>query len=248
MKRLLPAICLFIFAFSQTSPAEQLLDDVLDIMNPEFSQGIMVQTIVTTKGDTRELEYDVYTGFSGEMSIMRYRNPSRLKNNAILTTDFSDNIWNYNHRTKRVRKLASHAKKQKFEGSDFTYEDMGTGDVWKTNYEPLIGERKNISSTPCTALILSAVSDDVSYSEMIIWVRDEDHFPLKIDYFDDKGNHQKSLLLDDIREVEGILTAFTMIMENHLDQTQTSMVYKEVTYNVKYEREFFSERNLKKIK
>ncbi len=91
----------------------------------------MTQTIQTTSGNTRTFEYDSYMGMNGENSLMIYKKPSRVRGNSILMTDNSNNIWSYNQRTRRVRKLASHAKKQKFEGSDFTYEDMGSGDSWK---------------------------------------------------------------------------------------------------------------------
>ena len=37
-----------------------------------------------------------------------------------------DDIWTYFPRTRRVRKLASHAKKQKVPGSDFSFGDFSS--------------------------------------------------------------------------------------------------------------------------
>jgi hypothetical protein len=37
-----------------------------------------------------------------------------------------------------------------------------------------------------------------------------------------------------------------MFMENHLEESQTTMRILEMEYNVVFEQEFFTERNLKK--
>jgi outer membrane lipoprotein-sorting protein len=185
-------------------------------------------------------------GNRGESSLIRYLAPSRVKGNALLMTDYSDNIWMYNRRTGRVRKLASHAKKQKFEGSDFTYEDMGSGDCWKDDYNPVLKGIKKLDKIRCFKLELQAKSEDVSYTKMICWVRVNDFFPIQIDYYDKKNISTKSLFLQDIRTIEGVLSPMKMIMKNNLDNTETVMEYVNITYNVEFDKNFFTERNLKK--
>ncbi len=49
----------------------------------------------------------------------------------------ADNIWTYFPRTKRVRKLASHAKKQKVQGGDFTFEDFSSSNIWKMEIQDM---------------------------------------------------------------------------------------------------------------
>jgi len=46
--------------------------------------------------------------------------------------------------------------------------------------------------------------------------------------------------------VDGHPNAFKMTMKNHQDRTQTIMEYLELTYDINFDREFFSDRNLKK--
>src|SRR6056297_2281666 len=152
-------------------PGEQLLNDVIDHMNPESSKGIMKQTIVTTSGDQRTLTYETFASNNGEKTIMRYIEPARVRGNALMMKNYSDDIWMYNKRTRRVRQLASHAKKQKFEGSDFTYEDMGAGDSWKEDYSPKnIGQEK-FNGLDCNVLRLTAKNDGVSYFKIVAYLR-----------------------------------------------------------------------------
>ena len=247
MKRLILLLILFgtlLIAADPTGP--EILNKIIDLMNPENAKGVMAQTIVTTSGDKRTFKYETYMGNRGESSLMRYLSPSRVKGNALLMTDFSDNIWMYNRRTGRVRKLASHAKKQKFEGSDFTYEDMGSGDSWKTDFKPVLKGIEKVDKVRCFKLELQAKSEDISYSKMICWVRVCDFFPIQIDYYDEKNVFTKTLFLQDIRTIEGVLTPMKMVMRNNLDLTETVMEYVNITYDVEFDKGFFSERNLKK--
>ncbi len=247
MKRLILLLILFgtlLIAADPTGP--EILNKIIDLMNPENAKGVMEQTIVTTSGDKRTFKYETYMGNRGESSLMRYLSPSRVKGNALLMTDFSDNIWMYNRRTGRVRKLASHAKKQKFEGSDFTYEDMGSGDSWKTDFKPVLKGIEKVDKVRCFKLELQAKSEDISYSKMICWVRVSDFFPIQIDYYDEKNVFTKTLFLQDIRTIEGVLTPMKMVMRNNLDLTETVMEYVNITYDVEFDKGFFSERNLKK--
>ena len=247
MKRLFAFSLILLNLLLAADPSgPELLNKIIDLMNPQNAKGIMEQTIVTTTGDHRTFKYETYMGNRGESSLMRYLEPSRVKGNAMLMTDYSDNIWMYNRRTDRVRKLASSAKNQKFEGSDFTYEDMGSGDSWKEDYTPVLKGSKKIDRIKCFVLELQANDDDPSYRKMICFIRIDDLFPIRIDYYDEDDDFTKSLLLEDIQTVEGILTPMKMTMRNHKDQTETVMEYTNITYRVKFDKYFFTERNLKR--
>lgn len=247
MKRFIGLSLILINFLSAADPSgPELLDKIIDLMNPQNAKGIMEQTIVTTTGDHRTFKYETYMGNHGESSLMRYLEPSRVKGNAMLMTDYSDNIWMYNQRSNRVRKLASSAKNQKFEGSDFTYEDMGSGDSWRTDYKPILKGIEKIDHEKCYKLELQSTFDNNSYTKMICFVRMSDFFPIQIDYYDENNVFTKSLYLENIQSIEGILTPMKMTMRNHLDKTETVMTYLSITYNVEFDKYFFTERNLKK--
>lgn len=224
----------------------ELLEAVIQSMSPAAATSIVRQTIETSTGQTRTFEYESYADAAGEKSLMRYRSPSRVKGNAILTTDYADQIWMYFKRTNRVRKMASHARKQKFEGSDFTYEDMAGGDVWRNDYVPTNGGEVRIKDVDCYQLVLKAKSDNQSYSRMVATVRKSDLYPVQIEYYDHSEVLVKTLYMDDIRMIDDIPTAMRMTMTNHTDRTSTFMEVVEIEYGVTFDKNFFSERNLKR--
>lgn len=231
---------------AQDMSGPDILDKMMDVLNPEFAYAKMKQTIITTTGQTRTLEYEPFSGQNGKNAIMRYLEPARVRGNAMLMTDFSDNIWMYNQRTNRIRKLASHARKQKFEGSDFTYEDMGSGDTWKDDYITKLAGTDKQDGVNCFILEMTAKSKDQTYRKIICYVGQDDFCPRRLDYYEDPAINHKSLILSNIQIIQGIPTPMKMTMKNHLESTETTMEYTEVTYDVNYPESFFSERNLVK--
>ena len=109
----------------------------------------------------------------------------------------------YNRRTDRVRKLASHTKRQNFEGSDFTYTDMGGGGNWEKNYNAEKIGNEELRGFKCTVLECIPKKDvNVLYSKLKIWVRDTDFYPVKVNYYNESGERKTTLHLKNIEKVE----------------------------------------------
>jgi outer membrane lipoprotein-sorting protein len=161
----------------------------------------------------------------------------------------ADDIWMFNPRTQRVRKLASHAKKQKMQGSDFSYEDMGSGDAFVKEFSSKRLKDEKMEGHDCYTLELIRKPDsDSSYSRLILWALKENSYPLVIDYYDEDDTTflLKRLVQSDIRVIDNIPTAMKVVMYNKKDNTQTEMELLEVKYHVKLDDRMFTERGLKK--
>jgi outer membrane lipoprotein-sorting protein len=240
---------LFIYspaANAQEPTATELLSLMEDAMTAESMQATIVQTIETSSGGTRDLTYVSFSGNFGERSLMRYSAPSRVKNEAFLMLNNADDIWAFFARTRRIRKLASHARKKKLMGSDFTYEDMGGGKRYMKEYAPERLPDQKLNDEKCYVLKLTPKSDeDATYEKMICYFRISDYYPLKIDYYEKKDELLKILYLQDIQIVEKRPTAMKMVMHNKKDDTRTIMTIKDITYDVAFDDNFFTERNLK---
>jgi outer membrane lipoprotein-sorting protein len=229
--------------------AEEIINKMNGVLNPDTVKGKMKMTIFTTSGRKRTFLYETYSANRGESVLMIYLEPSRLKGQKILTLNNSDDIWVYFVRTKRVRKLASHAKKRKVEGSDFSYEDMGSGDAFIEKYDSkLLGTEKKEKQV-CWKIELTRKEDsDATYSRLILWVVKENYFPLAIEYYDEEDHELliKELVQYDLEVIDGLPTAKRTVMYNKLDKTYTEMEMIEVRYNIKIDKSMFSERGLRK--
>ncbi len=229
--------------------ADRILEILTETMNPEESQGIMTMTIVTSTGQERTFKYETFSKGKGEKSLMKYLEPTRVKGQTILMLNDANDIWTYFPRTKRVRKLATHAKKQKVEGSDFSYEDMGASNTFTEEYDALRLNDERKEGRDCYKLELTRKPNSTAgYSRIVIWVDKEQYVPLVIDYYhdDDPKLHEKQLVCSDIRLVDDIYTPFDCTMYNKLDNTKTSMRIIQVEYDVDLPDDLFTEMGMQR--
>ena len=252
IKIALSIIILFISGaqlYAQDMTADEIINTMTETMNPDQSQGKMKMTIMTTSGQERTFEYETFSKNQGEKSLMKYVKPTRVKDQAILMLNNADDIWVYFPRTKRVRKLATHAKKQKVEGSDFSYEDMGASNTFIDEYDAVRHDDEKKEDRQCYKLELTRKSESsASYSRIVMWVDKEYMVPLVIDYYheDDPQLWEKQLVCSGIQLIDGIYTPMKFVMYNKLDNTQTSMEIIEVTYKVDLQDNLFTEQGMQK--
>ncbi len=234
-------------AFSQAPTGTEIIDQVTNIMSPENSYSKGTQTIITSSGKERVFEFESWAAEKGKSSLTRYTKPAAIRGQAFLMLNNADDIWSYFPRTKRVRKLASHAKKQKMQGSDFTYEDMGGGDVFQKKFRStLIAEETRDGEQVWKVEMIGIPDQEPPYPKIILWARQSDYFPVALDYYNEKDFNTKSLIMSDIQVIEDYPTAMTMVMTDNKERSSTTMRTLEITYAWEPSKSFFSERNLKK--
>ncbi len=253
MKQLLTAVLMILFlimvASGQELTGEDIIQKVNDTMNVDTSHAKAKMTIVTTSGSKRTFVQESWSKNKGEKNLVRYLEPRRVKDQAVLMLNNADDIWMFFPRTQRVRKLATHAKKQKMQGSDFSYEDMGSGDAFIEDYVSKRLEDEKSEGYDCYKLELTRKPEsDLSYSRLIIWVIKENFVPIAIDYYDDKdpSRRVKRLVQSDIRVIDDIPTAMKSVMFDLNDNTQTELEMLEVKFNIPLDDNMFTERALKK--
>jgi len=235
--------------FGQELTGEEIIQKVNDLFNIDTSYGKSKMTITTSSGQKRTFISESWSKDKGEKNLVRYLEPSRVKGQAILMLNNADDIWMFFPRTQRVRKLATHAKKQKMQGSDFSYEDMGSGDAFIEDFTSKRLKDEKMEGHDCYKLELTRKPhSDVSYSRMILWVIKENFVAIVIDYYDedDPTYHLKRLVQSNIQVIDGIPTAMKIVMNNVNDKTQTEMELLEIKFNVPLDDKMFTERELKK--
>ncbi|MBN1779710.1 outer membrane lipoprotein-sorting protein [bacterium] len=226
----------------------QIIQKVNDLMNPESMWAAAKMVIQTTSGQERTFTYESWSGNHGEKNLIRYKEPARVRGQATLLLDYADNIWMYFPRTQRVRKLATHAKKQKMEGSDFSYEDMGAGNAFIDDFESVRLDDEELDGQRCFQIEMTRKKDsDISYSKMIMFVRQDNFVPVRIVYYDENHPDEllKTLTQSDIRDIQGIPTAMKITMQSESDKSETRMELLEVKYNPELDPVLFTERGLK---
>ncbi len=245
-------LCAFVpssILFGQDLTANEIIKKANDVINQKTVFGKMKMTIVTTSGKKRELFYDFRSKNRGEKNLNKYTAPRRIMGQAFLMLNNADDIWMYNPRTNRVRKLATHAKKQKIQGSDFSYEDMGSGDSFIEDFNHKLMPDEKKEGHDCYVVEMTIKEGrDSNYSRMIAWIDKKNYLIRVIDYYDEKNREllKKTLIQSDLKIIDGVPTAMKMTMYNRMDNTKTENEVLEIKYNIRIDDNIFTERGLKK--
>ena len=206
------------------------------------SHMLFEQTITTTSGSTRTFKVESWAMNGDEMQLMRYLAPPPSKGIGVLTLEGGDNIWVYFPDSDDLRKIASSARNQSVEGSDFTYEDMATTTMSK-KYEPTLAGEEQIDGTLCHKLELKPLKKSI-YSKLVIWVDKSNYAARKIDYYNKKGKHEKTLSLSNLKQIKGIWIAKELVMENHKRGSKTIIKVKKIKINPDIDESIFTTQNL----
>jgi len=241
------------FAFSLSSGQElsgrDIIDKVNDLMNVSTSYAKSKMTITTTSGQQRTFTSESWSKDRGEKNLVRYLEPARIKGQAFLMLNNANDIWVFNPRTQRVRKLATHAKKQKVEGSDFSYEDMGGGDAFIDDYTALRLKDERKEGYDCFTVELTRKPEsDASYAKLVLWIIKDNFVPVVIDYYEEDSDDRilKTLIQSDFKVIDEIPTALKIVMTNKNEDSQTTMEILDMKFNIELDDSMFTERELKK--
>lgn len=218
-------------ACSESLTALEILVKVDDVEKYDYFTSEMTQVITTSDGNKRTLEIKGWAVNTGDKQLSEYIYPKRVKGVKILMLNDGDDIWSFSPRTRRTRHLASHAKKQKVMGSDFTYEDLGGGKM-SEKYKGKIVKEEQYDNILCYVLDLTPTPKGPSYDKIIAWVGKDDFYGRKIDFYQDNGNKPfKTLYLKNIQNVDGHLVAMEMTMKNNEDGGITHNKINKADFN-----------------
>lgn len=157
-----------------------------------YSKGRM--TLIDASGDRvqRDVIFLLLEGKDGDRSIMRFRSPADIRGVAALVHEHpggTDDTWLYLPASRRTRRISGANRTASFQGTEFTYEDLGSLDVESYDWK-FLGEGKE-NGQPVYELEARPKYDS-GYSKLIVYVHREHWRPEKIDYFDKAGRPLKT--------------------------------------------------------
>lgn len=193
------------------------------------SYGVMKQTITTSGGSLRTFTIRMWSTENGDASLMAYVAPPRVAGDKILQLAGGDDFWYYMKRRDQTRHFAGHNRKQSAMGSDFSYEDLATGDLTEDFTAQVLGYEV-IDGVRAVKLRCTPTESGPSYDHLILWAGTDDHLTRRIEYYDER-EHLKTLHLTDFRTVEDRKLAMRLEMVNHREGSSTVIETTEITFS-----------------
>lgn len=135
---------------------------------------------------------------AGDLSkmLIRFLEPRDVEKTGLLTweaRDGDDDQWLYLPAVKKVRRIAASGKKTRFVGSEFAFEDLRPEALALHRYS-LVGSDA-VDGQECWVIEAVPATDrqasDSGYSKRKLWVRRDNHYSVKQEFYDKRGALEK---------------------------------------------------------
>lgn len=201
------------------------------------------------RGKTLEVDGD------GDKTLFIFDSPRDVKGTATLTFTHKydpDDTWLYLPALKRVKRITSDNRSGSFVGSEFAYEDLGSQELEKYK------DRKYLKKEPCpkkeelSCHVISRVPTEKSsgYKYQVLWLDDTNaHKIWKIDYYDRKGSHLKTLFFGGYKvynEKHWRPANYKMI--NHQTGKSTDLLVENIKFKVGLSSRDFNNKTLSRAR
>ena len=203
------------------------------------------ETIRNFRGKTLEVDGD------GDKTLFIFDSPKDVKGTATLTFTHKldpDDQWLYLPALKRVKRITSDNRSGSFVGSEFAYEDLGSQELEKYKDRKYLRKEACPNNNDLECHVISRVPTEKSsgYKYQVLWLDDTvAHKVWKIDYFDRKGSHLKTLFFDDYKmylDKHWRPSVYKMI--NHQTGKSTDLLVQNIRFKVGLSSRDFNPKSL----
>lgn len=243
-------------AFAET-PAEKGLAIAMEADRRDTgwkdSSNIMLMTLRNKEGkeSRRNLRVKMQeVAGDGDKSLIVFDSPRDVKGAALLTYSHksgTDDQWLYLPALKRVKRISSANKTGPFMASEFSYEDMTSPEVEKFTYKYI--KDAVLNDMECFIVERYPVDKNSGYKREVVWVDKKEYRPWKIEFYDRKNSHLKTLKLSDYNKyTDSYWRPDLSHMENHQTGKSTTLEFKDYKFQIGLKSKIFESSKLRNVR
>jgi hypothetical protein len=174
-------------------------------------------------------------------AVLRFVAPAEVKAVALLIVNHPDRAsdqWMWTPALQRERRIALQDRSTRFFGTDFSFEDLEERDVDQYEYR-MLGEQA-IDGAPCWRIQSVPSQRKISqYSRSEVWIRKDNYVLAQVESFV-KDALVRRLTYSDLLQVQGILTARKLEMNDLRRNSRTILSLEKLQYNLPLKEEDFT--------
>ena len=181
-------------------------------------------------------------------SLVRFSAPADLAGVGFLLVQNrtgDDDRWLYLPDLGRSRRIAGDTRSSAFMGTDFSYADLDRREL-RYGQASLLGEEA-VDGAACWSVEVKPTQPRAPYARIALWVRKDNFIPLKWMMYAASGVHLKTLLAQEVRQVDGRWFIIRSQMTDHTQRRTTELVLEVIRAERNFGADEFTVRNLEKI-
>jgi hypothetical protein len=220
-----------------------------------------LKMILTNKqGETSERSMklralEIISESDGDKSLTYFSSPADVEGTALLSftkIKDPDDQWLFLPAVKRVKHIASTNKSGAFVGSEFAFEDLLAQEVAKFTYKFLREEpcpTDESKALTCFVSERTPVYANSGYTKQTSWVDQDEYRIWKLDFYDRKSEHSKTLTFSDYRKyLDKFWRAHLLSMENHFTNKKTALSFGNYELNAGVDKTEFDPDALTRLR
>ncbi|MCK5241508.1 outer membrane lipoprotein-sorting protein [bacterium] len=256
-------ILIMCFALGLTGTAGWAEDNADEIMRKHYAlpkaqdmQSFTIMALRKKDGSRTDRKLKMYSKQTkqGTNSFAEFLSPADVKGTKFLTIgnkqgDDDQRLWLPD--LGKVRKIASAGKSGKFMGSDFTYYDMENHSFSDYTYT-LLGEEECKytkdgvkAKRTCWKMASVPVDKDAPYSQVLLWISQEDYFVYKTEMYNKKKAVEKRIYITEVKTVASIIVPVKTVAVN-VNGHKTLLKMEDIKVNSGLSDSIFTVKNLEK--
>jgi len=223
---------------------EEILDKVDAVLSaPTDGTSTARMTLVDRNGKTKERSLKLWTRYfkdKDDWSLTKFVTPAEVRDLGFLSLA-DDKMYLYLPAFDRVRRIASHARKESFAGSDLSNDDLSTG-RYVDHFSSRIKEETD--GEYILELTRKPGSNRI-YSKSTVWVNKENFTIPRMELFD-KNEKLWKTFEGEYEQIQGYWTMTSLTMTDVQKKHKTIMKIEDIQFDVGLDEKTFTQRYLKR--
>ncbi len=249
LKTITGAFLLFAGTLSFAQTAEEIAKKSHDLPDGKTNSFTAVLTLTDKAGKSRTREIVSYEMKEGttEKNVIVFKTPKDVAGVSYLSFEYPDksdgtpvdsDSWLYLPAMKKVRRVSGSNRDDDFQGTDFTYDDIGKRSLGKDTVK-ILGE-ESVNGVDCWKVEYTAKDTKAKISRRIFWIGKDNYVTYKGEYYDKRNALQKELTCEDISQISGYWTTRKMTMTNVQSKHKTVYEIKDIVYDKDVDPKMFT--------
>jgi outer membrane lipoprotein-sorting protein len=202
--------------------------------------------VITAKnGSTTERQIDQYSkdGPKGSRTVIVFLQPASVANTRFLTMESggpADDQWIFLPSLGKVRRIASSEGSGSFMGTDLSYDDISSADRDANLDTHALLREETFNGKACYVIESKPKDSSYQYSKMVQWIGKADKVDYKIELYDKRGVHVKTLEVLELKDVQGRLSPMRTKMTTIAAGTSTTIFVDKLQYDANIPESVFT--------
>ncbi|MDR1929065.1 MAG: outer membrane lipoprotein-sorting protein [Treponema sp.] len=239
-KKLFFTAAVLLFAASLPLAAQETAEAIVRSSRNRISAATVSSrsqmTISARDGRTTARRLDQYSkdGPKGSRTVVIFIDPPSVRNTRFLTVETGNGAsdqWIFMPDAGKVRRIAASGGGESFVGTDLSYDDVSSADRDPALDTHTLLREENLNGKPCYVVESKPLDGSYQYSKMVQWIGRQDKVAYKLELYDRKGNHAKTLEILELKNVQGRLSPVKTRMSTLAAGTNTLITVERLEYD-----------------